>query len=60
MNQTLKFGEGEELKLWDWSKERRGWSHRTPQTLLDILANMDSVYSTAAEPAEGAVCRNET
>ncbi|XP_035994803.1 serine/threonine-protein kinase Nek5 isoform X1 [Fundulus heteroclitus] len=54
LNCTLSFQEGEELKLKDWSKERKGWSHRTPQTLLDALANMDinSVYNTAAEPAE--------
>uniref|UniRef100_A0A096LPN6 non-specific serine/threonine protein kinase n=1 Tax=Poecilia formosa TaxID=48698 RepID=A0A096LPN6_POEFO len=48
--------EGEELKLKDWSKERKGWSQRTPQTLLDALANMavSSAYSTAAEPSEGS------
>ncbi|KAF1383109.1 hypothetical protein PFLUV_G00150910 [Perca fluviatilis] len=50
LNQTLSFQEGEELKLRDWSEERRGWSQRTPQTLLDALADMDvnSVYNTAA------------
>ncbi|XP_072253507.1 serine/threonine-protein kinase Nek5-like [Leuresthes tenuis] len=54
LNQTLTFQRGEELKLRDWSKVRRGWSQRTPQTLLDALANMDvvSVCSTAVE-AEG-------
>ncbi|XP_015821288.1 serine/threonine-protein kinase Nek5 isoform X2 [Nothobranchius furzeri] len=52
LNQTLSFKEGEELKLRDWSKERKVWSQRTPQTLLDALDNMDSVYSTVAE-AEG-------
>ncbi|XP_014858173.1 PREDICTED: serine/threonine-protein kinase Nek5 isoform X2 [Poecilia mexicana] len=55
LNRTLSFQEGEELKLKDWSKERKGWSQRTPQTLLDALANMavSSAYSTAAEPSEG-------
>lgn len=55
LNRTLSFQEGEELKVTDWSKERKGWSQRTPQTLLDALANMDinSVYNTAAEPEEG-------
>ncbi|XP_043988696.1 serine/threonine-protein kinase Nek5-like isoform X11 [Gambusia affinis] len=55
LNRTLSFQEGEALKLKDWSKERKGWSQRTPQTLLDALANMDvsSAYSTAAEPSEG-------
>ncbi|XP_043988689.1 serine/threonine-protein kinase Nek5-like isoform X6 [Gambusia affinis] len=54
LNRTLSFQEGEALKLKDWSKERKGWSQRTPQTLLDALANMDvsSAYSTAAEPSE--------
>uniref|UniRef100_A0A1A8QRC5 non-specific serine/threonine protein kinase n=1 Tax=Nothobranchius rachovii TaxID=451742 RepID=A0A1A8QRC5_9TELE len=52
LNQTLSFKEGEELKLRDWSKERKVWSQRTPQTLLDALDNMDSVYSAVAE-AEG-------
>ncbi|XP_034417367.1 serine/threonine-protein kinase Nek5 isoform X2 [Cyclopterus lumpus] len=48
LNQTLSFQEGEELG-------RRGWSQRTPKTLLDALANMDvnSVYSTAAEAEQG-------
>ncbi|XP_028446174.1 serine/threonine-protein kinase Nek5-like [Perca flavescens] len=57
LNQTLSFQEGEELKLRDWSEERRGWSQRTPQTLLDALANMDvhSVYNTAAVGAERGV-----
>ncbi|MED6250539.1 hypothetical protein ATANTOWER_028493 [Ataeniobius toweri] len=55
LNRTLSFREGEELKLKDWSKERKGWSQRTPQTLLDALANMDinSVYNTVADPEEG-------
>ncbi|XP_047226266.1 serine/threonine-protein kinase Nek5-like isoform X5 [Girardinichthys multiradiatus] len=54
LNRTLSFREGEELKLKDWSKERKGWSQRTPQTLLDALANMDinSVYNTVADPEE--------
>ncbi|XP_041806195.1 serine/threonine-protein kinase Nek5 isoform X2 [Chelmon rostratus] len=54
LNQTLSFQEGEELKLRDWSQLRRGWSQRTPQTLLDALANMDvnSVYNSMVE-AEG-------
>ncbi|MEQ2195956.1 hypothetical protein XENOCAPTIV_021033, partial [Xenoophorus captivus] len=59
LNCTLSFREGEELKLKDLSKERKGWSQRTPQTLLDALANMDinSVYNTVADPEEGAVHR---
>ncbi|XP_027879000.1 serine/threonine-protein kinase Nek5 isoform X1 [Xiphophorus couchianus] len=54
LNRTLSFQEGEALKLKDWSKERKGWSQRTPQTLLDALANMDvnSACSTAAESLE--------
>ncbi|TKS66742.1 Serine/threonine-protein kinase [Collichthys lucidus] len=63
LNQTLSFQEGEELKLRDWSEERRGWSQRTPQTLLDALANMDvnSVYNTAvgAEQGEEAAGRRQ-
>lgn len=56
LNQTLSFQEGEELKLRDWSEVRRGWSQRTPQTLLDALANMDvnSVYNTVVEAEQGA------
>ncbi len=55
LNQTLSFQEGEELKLKDWSELRRGWSQRTPQTLLDALANMEvnSVYNTAVEAEQG-------
>ncbi|KAG7456515.1 hypothetical protein JOB18_042158 [Solea senegalensis] len=51
LNKTLSFQEGEELKLRDWSEERKGWSQRTPQTLLDALANMDvnSIYDTVVE-----------
>ncbi|XP_071328763.1 serine/threonine-protein kinase Nek5-like isoform X2 [Trachinotus anak] len=55
LNRTLSFQEGEELKLRDWSEVRRGWSQRTPQTLLDGLANMDvnSVCNTAVEAEQG-------
>nr|XP_033469647.1 serine/threonine-protein kinase Nek5-like isoform X1 [Epinephelus lanceolatus] len=55
LNQTLSFQEGEELKLRDWSEVRRGWSQRTPQTLLDALANMDvnSVFNTVVEAEQG-------
>ncbi|XP_068428475.1 serine/threonine-protein kinase Nek5-like isoform X2 [Clinocottus analis] len=55
LNQTMSFQDGEELKLRDWSDGRRGWSQRTPQTLLDALANMDvnSASSTAAEGERG-------
>ncbi|XP_045910734.1 serine/threonine-protein kinase Nek5-like isoform X2 [Micropterus dolomieu] len=55
LNQRLSFQEGEELKFRDWSEGRRGWSQRTPQTLLDALANMDvnSVYNTAVEAEQG-------
>ncbi|XP_058470108.1 serine/threonine-protein kinase Nek5-like isoform X1 [Solea solea] len=51
LNKTLSSQEGEELKLRDWSEERKGWSQRTPQTLLDALANMDvnSIYDTVVE-----------
>ncbi|KAL6100548.1 nek5 [Pungitius sinensis] len=51
LNQTLSFQEGEELKLRDWSEERRGWSQRTPQTLMEALANMEvtSAHRSAAE-----------
>ncbi|XP_044071779.1 serine/threonine-protein kinase Nek5-like isoform X2 [Siniperca chuatsi] len=63
LNQTLSFQEGEELKLRDWSEVRRGWSQRTPQTLLDALANMDvnSIYNTAvaAEQGEAAAGRRQ-
>jgi len=57
LNQTPSFQEGAELKLRDWSQVRRGWSQRTPKTLLDALANMDvnSASSTAAEAEQGAV-----
>ncbi|XP_056282264.1 serine/threonine-protein kinase Nek5 isoform X2 [Pseudoliparis swirei] len=62
LNQTPSFQEGAELKLRDWSQVRRGWSQRTPKTLLDALANMDvnSASSTAAEAEQGeeaAGCR---
>uniref|UniRef100_UPI0037E7B9C2 serine/threonine-protein kinase Nek5-like n=1 Tax=Semicossyphus pulcher TaxID=241346 RepID=UPI0037E7B9C2 len=56
LNQTLSFQQGEELKLRDWSEgERKGWSQRTPQTLLEALANMDvnSVYNTAVDLEQG-------
>ncbi|XP_049449978.1 serine/threonine-protein kinase Nek5-like isoform X2 [Epinephelus fuscoguttatus] len=55
LNQTLSFRVGEELKLRDWLEVRRGWSQRTPQTLLDALANMDvnSVYNTVVEAEQG-------
>lgn len=52
LNQTLSFQEGEELKLRDWSEARRGWSHRTPQTLLDELANLDINNSAAIDESE--------
>lgn len=56
LNQTVSFLEKEKLKLRDWSERRKGWSHRTPQTLLDALARMEvnSVYSTAVEAEGGA------
>ncbi|XP_030614424.1 serine/threonine-protein kinase Nek5 isoform X2 [Archocentrus centrarchus] len=55
LNQTLSFQEGEQLKLKDWLQVRRGWSNRTPQTLLNALANMNvnSVYNTAVEAGPG-------
>lgn len=58
LNQTLSFQQGEELKLRDWSEERRGWNQRTPQTLMDALGNMDvnSVYNTAVEAEQGETC----
>lgn len=57
LNQTLSFQEGEELELRDWSAERRGWSQRTPQTLMEALANMEvnSAHRTTAEAEQGAV-----
>ncbi|KAM8855696.1 serine/threonine-protein kinase Nek5 isoform 2-T4 [Spinachia spinachia] len=48
LNPTLSFQEGEELMLRAWSEERKGWSQRTPQTLMDALANME-VNRTAAK-----------
>ncbi|XP_053295748.1 serine/threonine-protein kinase Nek5 isoform X1 [Pleuronectes platessa] len=56
LNQTLSFQAGEELKLKDWLEKRRGWSLRTPQTLLDALANMDvhSDYDTETNEGEEA------
>ncbi|XP_070694405.1 serine/threonine-protein kinase Nek5-like [Pempheris klunzingeri] len=55
LNQTLSFQEGEGLMLRDWMEMRRGWSQRTPQTLLEALANMDvnSTYNTAVETEQG-------
>ncbi|XP_059198844.1 serine/threonine-protein kinase Nek5-like isoform X2 [Centropristis striata] len=55
LNQCLSFQEGEELKQRDWLEVRRGWSQRTPQTLLDALGNMDvnSVYNTAVAVEAG-------
>lgn len=57
LNQTLSFQEGEELRLKDWSELRRGWSQRTPETLMDALAKMDvsSIYNTAMEAEQGEV-----
>lgn len=56
LNQTVSFLGEEKLKLRDWSERRKGWSQRTPQTLLDALARMEvnSVYSTAVEAEAGA------
>lgn len=56
LNQTVSFLEEEKLKLRDWSERRKGWSHRTPQTLLAALAVMEvnSVYSTAVDAEGGA------
>ncbi|KAM9346926.1 serine/threonine-protein kinase Nek5 [Symphorus nematophorus] len=55
LNRTLSFQEGEELKLRDWLEVRKGWSQRTPQTLLDALGNMDvnSVCNTVVEAEQG-------
>ncbi|XP_005751988.1 serine/threonine-protein kinase Nek5 [Pundamilia nyererei] len=55
LNRTLSFQEGAQLKLKDWLQGRRGWSNRTPQTLLNALGNMDinSVYNTAVEAGQG-------
>lgn len=52
LNQTLIFKEGEDLKLMDWSEIRRGWSQRTPHTLLDELMKMD-VNNTLVEAEQG-------
>lgn len=55
LNRTLSFQEGDEFKVGDWLEVRRGWKQRTPQTLLNALANMDvnSVYNTAVEAERG-------
>lgn len=52
LNQTLSFKEGEDLKIRDWSEIRRGWSQRTPHTLLDELMKMD-VNDTLVEAEQG-------
>uniref|UniRef100_A0A3Q3JH73 non-specific serine/threonine protein kinase n=1 Tax=Monopterus albus TaxID=43700 RepID=A0A3Q3JH73_MONAL len=63
LNQTLSFQEGEELKLQDWSQLRKGLRQRSPQTLLEALANMDvnSIYNTVveAEQDEAAAGRKQ-
>ncbi|XP_074551297.1 serine/threonine-protein kinase Nek5 [Halichoeres trimaculatus] len=52
LNQTLSFQQGEDLKIGDWSEEmRRGWSQRTPRTLLEALGNM-GVHSGCDTVAE--------
>lgn len=52
LNQTLSFKEGKDLKIKDWSEIRKGWSHRTPHTLLDELMKMD-VNDTLVEAEQG-------
>ncbi|KAK2840383.1 hypothetical protein Q5P01_014123 [Channa striata] len=63
LNQTLSFQQGEQLKHRKWTEVRRGWSQRTPQTLLDALANMDinSVSNTVvdAQTDEEAASRRQ-
>ncbi|CAJ1078559.1 serine/threonine-protein kinase Nek5 isoform X1 [Xyrichtys novacula] len=56
LNRTLSFQQGEDLKIRDWSEEaRRGWSQRTPRTLLEALGNMEvnSALNTAVETEPG-------
>ncbi|XP_034549503.1 serine/threonine-protein kinase Nek5-like isoform X2 [Notolabrus celidotus] len=56
LHQTLSFQQGDDLKIRDWSEEaRRGWSQRTPRTLLEALGNMDvnSGCDTAVEAEAG-------
>ncbi|XP_035770510.1 serine/threonine-protein kinase Nek5-like isoform X2 [Neolamprologus brichardi] len=55
LNRTLSFQEGAQLKLKDWLQGRRGWSNRTPQTLLNALGDMDinSVYNTVVKAGQG-------
>ncbi|XP_055006351.1 serine/threonine-protein kinase Nek5 [Boleophthalmus pectinirostris] len=48
LNQTLNFEDGEQLQLCDWLEQRRGWSQRIPETLLDALGNMDVMSATAS------------
>ncbi|XP_055086673.1 serine/threonine-protein kinase Nek5-like [Periophthalmus magnuspinnatus] len=65
LNQTLNFEDGEQLQLCDWLEQRRGWSQRVPETLLEALGNRDVMTATACtvqtEPGEdGAVRRQWT
>ncbi|XP_028991548.1 serine/threonine-protein kinase Nek5-like isoform X2 [Betta splendens] len=55
LNQTLSLQEGEQLKLRDWSAVRKEWTQRTPQTVLNALANMNvnSIYNTVMEAETG-------
>ncbi|XP_024919721.1 serine/threonine-protein kinase Nek5 isoform X2 [Cynoglossus semilaevis] len=54
LNKTMSLRRGTDLKVRDWMKERRRWSHRT-QSLLNELANIEakSVCSTVVEDDEG-------
>ncbi|KAK7938693.1 hypothetical protein WMY93_002019 [Mugilogobius chulae] len=47
LNQTLGFKDGEQLQLCDWLEQRKGWSQRIPETLLEALGNMDVMSATA-------------
>lgn len=54
VDQNLSFENGKQLKLSDWLEQRKGWSQRSPQTLLDALGNMDvmSVSNAATVQSE--------
>lgn len=56
LNKTMSLRRGTDLKVRDWMKERRRWSHRT-QSLLNELANIEakSVCSTVVEDDKGKV-----
>ncbi|CAL8266737.1 unnamed protein product [Lota lota] len=59
LNQCLSFQAGEELRHRNWSvgeggqgQVRRGWSERSPETLLEALAGMDMSLAGGDEEEE--------